>query len=81
MKYQILLSIRFGSLPDASLTKTNALPTANITYPADGELFREGYAYTLRGMVGDPDNNSRVAKPLADQNKHSVKTCNQTTEA
>ena len=39
------------------MTKTNALPTAQITYPSDGELFLEGYAYTLRGMVGDPDNN------------------------
>lgn len=40
---------------DASFTKTNALPTANITYPSDNETFLEGYSYTLRGMVGDPN--------------------------
>ena len=58
MKYQILLSQSCtAACSDASLTKTNALPTAQITYPSDGELFLEGYAYTLRGMVGDPDNN------------------------
>ena len=40
---------------DASFTKTNALPTANITYPSDDETFLEGYSYTLRGVVGDPN--------------------------
>lgn len=40
---------------DASFTKTNALPTANITYPSDNEIFLEGYSYTLRGMIGDPN--------------------------
>ena len=40
---------------DASFTKTNALPTANITYPSDNENFLEGYSYTLRGMIGDPN--------------------------
>jgi hypothetical protein len=40
---------------EASFTKTNGLPTANITYPSDEEVFQEGYTYTLRGMVGDVD--------------------------
>lgn len=38
---------------DAGLTTYNTDPTAEISSHADGDTVREGYAETLRGVVGD----------------------------
>lgn len=51
----LLLPSFFTACSDAALTQKNAIPTANITYPANGDTFQERYTYTLRGMVGDPN--------------------------
>jgi hypothetical protein len=41
---------------DAGVTKFNAEPTAAISSHSDGDTVRDGYAESLRGTVGDADN-------------------------
>lgn len=52
-----LHSTLLSACSDASLTKTNSIPTAEITYPADQANLLEGYPQVLRGIVGDSNHN------------------------
>ena len=44
---------------DAGVTAFNADPSAEITSHQDGDTVREGYVESLRGVVGDPDNQTQ----------------------
>ena len=54
-RIQLLLVLSATACSDAAVTKFNTSPTAEISSHVDGDTVREGYAESLRGVVGDPN--------------------------
>ena len=52
---RILVIPLLAACSDAGVTKFNTPPTAELTSHASGDTVREGYAESLRGVVGDPN--------------------------
>jgi hypothetical protein len=68
-----MLSLLLLACSDGSLTKTNTLPEAQITSPADGSAAREAATLTLRGAASDA--NHTTAELLARWFVDDVEIC------